>query len=147
MPYIQENWTRTKLTSKKILLLCGVSAFFLAGLVSMFFATFDLKTYQYSIQSELFSGFFFVSFFLLFRFALKREWTKALMFFLLPLLVYDLINYTTETILYATHIYSLNASAEVFALRNINLSLGDLKVGLVTLSLIVWIWVYKKVVS
>lgn len=66
MSYIQENWTRTKLTSKKILLLCGVSAFFLAGLVSMFFATFDLKTYQYSVQSELFSEFFFVSFFLLF---------------------------------------------------------------------------------
>lgn len=66
------------------------------------------------------------------------------MFFLLPMLVYDFINYTPETILYATHIYSLNASAEVFALRNINLSLGNLKVGLVTLSLIVWIWVYKK---
>lgn len=130
----------------KIMAFCIVSAFIFSGLVSIYFTTFTLEAYQYYIQSELYPCFFFLSFFSLLWFALKKEWKKALMFFLLPVLVYDFINYMAETVFYAKNIVSLNATTEVFVLQNINLSLGDLKISLAILSLIIWVWVYKKLV-
>jgi hypothetical protein len=88
----------------------------------------------------------FLSFLTLLIFLVKRKFLKALLGFLLPLLIYLLVNFIFESILYASESLQVvgELTREELTLRNIALGIDDLKVVLTILSLVIWIFIWKK---
>ena len=62
----------------------------------------SLDFYIENVQQWLFPLSLIFSFAVVLYFGIKREYRKALLLFLLGFLIYDLINYVAEAILYGT---------------------------------------------
>jgi hypothetical protein len=121
-------------------------AFILADFLFFCFETLNLELYVTYIQHILFRIFLFLSFLILLIFLIKRKLSKALLGFLFPLLIYLLINFIFETILYASETFKVRESLrlEQLILKNINVGIGDLKVVLTIIAIILWCWVWLK---
>jgi O-antigen ligase len=91
-----------------------------------------LELYITNVQQILFGTFMFLSFLTLLIFLVKRKFLKALLGFLLPLLIYLLVNFIFESILYASESLQVveELTREELTLRNIVLGIDDLKVVL-----------------
>jgi hypothetical protein len=133
---------------KRVVKAAGVVflAFILADFLFFCFETLNLELYITYVQHILFRIFLFLSFLILLIFLIKRKFSKALLGFLFPLLIYLLINFIFETILYAKEILEVREilSAEQVTLRNINLGICDLKVFLTIFSLILFVFVWRR---
>jgi hypothetical protein len=94
------------LKPKRVGLAIGVV--FLAFILTDFFffclENLTLELYVMTVQQILFWIFLFLSFLILLIFIVKRKFSKALLGFLFPLLIYLLINFIFESILYASEI-------------------------------------------
>lgn len=76
--------------------------------------------------------------------AYRHDWKKALMLALLPFIIYCLINFVVEAIIFGTMLSSANVTKMEYILGNINLSICDIKVVGMLLVLIGWIWVCRS---
>jgi len=80
-----------------------------------------------------------------FNLSCEEEISETLLGFLLPLLIYLLINFIFESILYVSESLQVGElGREELTLRNIALGINDLKVVLTILSLVIWIFIWKK---
>ena len=72
---------------------------------------------------------------------------KALLGFLFRLLVYMLINFMIETVLYRTETSELisKLTDQEITLRNVVLSIGDLKIILTVMTIVLWYRVWLKI--
>ena len=124
----------------------GFSAFLLSSLFFFCLENLNLELYITNVQQILFGTFMFLSFLTLLIFLVKRKFLKALLGFLLPLLIYLLVNFIFESILYASESLQVveELTREELTLRNIALGIDDLKVVLTILSLVIWIFIWKK---
>jgi hypothetical protein len=88
----------------------------------------------------------FLSFLTLLIFLVKRKFLKALLGFLLPLLIYLLVNFIFESILYASESLQVvgELTREELTLRDIALGIDDLKVVLTMIAIIIWCFVWLK---
>jgi hypothetical protein len=162
--YMEERWNRfekllrydkkkklklkEQLKPKRIVKVAGVVflAFILTDFLFFCFETLNLELYVTYVQHVLFRIFLFLSFLILLIFLIKRKFLKALLGFLFPLLIYLLINFIFETILYASEIFKVreSLSLEQLILKNINVGIGDLKIVLTIIAIIVWCFVWLK---
>jgi hypothetical protein len=136
------------LKPKKVGLAIGVV--FLAFILTDFFffclESLTLELYIITVQQILFWIFLFLSFLTLLIFLVKRKISKALLGFLFPLLIYLLINFIFESILYASESVKFKEmlTTEELTLRNIVLGIDDLKVVLTIVAITLWCWVWLK---
>jgi O-antigen ligase len=86
-----------------------------------------LELYITNVQQILFGTFMFLSFLTLLIFLVKRKFLKALLGFLLPLLIYLLVNFIFESILYASESLQVveELTREELTLRNIVLGIDE----------------------
>jgi hypothetical protein len=91
----------------------------------------------------------FLSFLTLLIFLVKRKFLKALLGFLLPLLIYLLVNFIFKSILYASETLQVvgKLSREELILRNIALGIDDLKVVLTMIAIILWCLALLKLIE
>lgn len=89
----------------------------------------------------------FFSFFFLISFLQKGELTKALLAFLLPLLLYSLYNYTMGSIAYGRLLLERGgkASADAFTLMNVNFTLCSFRVIFTAIGVILWCIAWEHV--
>jgi len=137
------------LKPKRVVLSIGVILFALF-LTNFFFFSLErltLKSYQETIQQILFQISIFTSFLVLLIYLVKRKFMKALLGCLLPLLIYLLINFIFESILYITESLQQweELTLEEGILKNINVGIGDLKIVLTIIAIILWCWVWLKI--
>jgi len=73
-------------------------------------------------------------------YSIKRKFTRALLGSLLPLLIYMLINFTVEAILYTSETWEIinELSSEEVTLRNIIIGIGDMRIVLSAIGIILW---------
>jgi hypothetical protein len=105
-----------------------------------------LELYIITVQQILFRIILFLSFLTLLIFLVKRKFSKALLGFLFPLLIYLLINFIFESILYGSESFEIKRelTGEEVTLRNINLGIADVKIVLTILAIALWCWVWLK---
>ena len=98
------------------------------------------------IQSILFTISLGVSLFLILFGILKKKPLEGLFFSVLPIILYFIVNFITEAVLFGTELYRNRATLplDVFQTMNLNLSICDMKIVFSFLALLIWFWIWKK---